>query len=80
MSETDQQDQPRRYATMADLAARWGVTRGALHQRIQAGRFLAPDIVLGRSYGWDPARADEWWQQANHTRGQYRRGGSGGQG
>lgn len=66
---TDQARQPLRFESLRGLAARWGVTVGALSQRRAAGRFPAPDAFIGDSPGWDADRADAWWQQVDHVRG-----------
>ena len=68
----EQQERPRRYLSLTEVAQRVGVTRGALHRRSDVP---VADVVIGQNSGWDPVRVDEWWAAANHAPGRPRREG-----
>lgn len=64
-----EKQEPRRYASAAELARRWGVSGMALTQRRRRGTMLPPDVFIGDQPGWDVRRADAWWESVQHVAG-----------
>ncbi len=50
-------------ASAADLARRWGISRGAVSELVRQEDFPVPLPHTGAHRMWAVAEADAWWQR-----------------